>query len=268
MKPMTSRLLAATFLACITLSQSTISLQAAEAAAPKPAAKQEKLPAATEIIAKFVKAIGGKDAILKHDTQTVRGTFQMPAQGISGKLEVFASKPNKMVINVQIPSLGDMRTGYDGTVGWSMNNLTGPMVLEGKQLEQIKEQADFASVLHEEKSFKSMETVGIETFDGKECYKLKLVRTTGAETIEYYEIKTGLLIGLVAQQESPLGTITVSSVLSDYKKFGEASYATKTVQSMGPMQQTITIDSIDFGKVPADAFALPEPIKAMVKPQP
>ena len=241
---------------------------AAQAEKPNPPAKADstqKVPAASDVIAKFIKAIGGKEAYLKIQSQHAKGRFEMPAQGITGDMEVFHKRPNKMHIKVNIPALGDVLTGFDGKVGWSVNAAMGPMLMEGKQLEQMREQADFNSILHDPEEYKSMETVEITQFEKKECFKLKLVKKSGQEITEYYDTKTGLLAGMVMTQESPFGPVTATNVLEEYKKFNEVLFATKVTQRMGPIEQTMILSSYELDKVEESIFELPEQIKALVK---
>lgn len=239
----------------------------AQAQADKPAASKsdssDKLPPAREVIDRFIEVMGGKEAFRKVESQQAKGKFEMAAQGIKGDLEVFAKRPNKLLVKINIPGIGDVTTGFDGKVGWALNAATGPILMDGKQLEQMRDQADFDSVLHEEEDFKSMETVAKAEFEGKECYKLKLVKKSGQEMTEFYDVKNGLLAGSIVTQESPLGAVEVTNALGDYKKFGDIQFATKVVQKMGPLEQVMTIDSFELNKVDDSVFALPDQIKAL-----
>jgi hypothetical protein len=139
------------------------------------------------------------------------------------------------------------------------------MVLEGKALEQSREQARFDAVLHDASEYKSMQTVERTTFEGKECYKLKLVRRSGQEVTEYYQVDTGLLAGSAETQETPLGPIAATAIASDYRKFGDVLFATRLVQKMGPLSQVMTFEKMEFNTVEDAKFDLPEAIKALVK---
>src|SRR5690349_17380240 len=88
----------------------------AETSATK-AASTNALPHAQEILSKFVKEIGGTAAFAKVDSQHMTGKCEMAAQGITGKLEVFAKRPDKLVIKISIPGVGDILQGFDGKVG-------------------------------------------------------------------------------------------------------------------------------------------------------
>jgi hypothetical protein len=233
--------------------------------APAAPAPTEPLPQAKDVLARFVKAIGGESGFAKIESQHLTGKCDMGAQGIVGDLDVFAKRPDKLVIKIKLPGVGELLQGFDGKVGWSMDPITGPMVLEGKTLEQIREQARFDSVLHNSAEFTSMETVAKTQFEGKDCYQLKLVRKSGQETTEYYAVDTGLLMGSSEVEQTPLGAISVTALVSDYRKFGDTLFATRLTQKMGPLAQVMSFEKMDFNCVDDSAFDLPAQIKALVK---
>ncbi|MGI9044684.1 MAG: hypothetical protein ACR2GK_11255, partial [Gemmatimonadaceae bacterium] len=47
----------------------------------------QALPAAKDLVAKHVAAIGGRDAVLRHPFFRAKGTFSMPAAGMTGELD-------------------------------------------------------------------------------------------------------------------------------------------------------------------------------------
>src|SRR5262245_41079508 len=124
-------------------------LLAASLAAPTFALAQAKasssLPPAKEVIAKYVTAMGGKEAVVKYTSTHVKGRSELPAQGIKGTLEVFAAKPDKLKVKVDLPGIGQAIYGYDGKVGWSIDPILGPMVMDGKRLDQLKKEANYYS---------------------------------------------------------------------------------------------------------------------------
>jgi hypothetical protein len=246
----------------------SIPLISAAQPAPNPQANSSTnapLPLAKDVLARFVKAIGGETAFAKINSQHLKGKCEMGAQGITGDLEVFAKRPDKLVIKISLPAVGDLIQGFDGKVGWSTNPMTGPMVLDGKMLDQLREQARFDSVLHDPTEFKSMQTTGKTLFEGRDCYQVKLARRSGQETTEYYDVETGLLIGSAEVQETPLGSIAVTAIIGEYKKFGDILFATRLTQKMGPLAQVMSFSTMDFNQVNDSAFVLPEQIKALVK---
>jgi len=236
-------------------------------AAKSDAAKSDAaLPSARSIIDRHVKAVGGREAILSHTSQHATGTFSVPAQGLTGSVEIFgAANPNRTALRVQVPGLGEIASGFDGSHGWSMSPLLGPMLQVGKELEQAKFDADFYGDLRDAKRYRSIKTVEKTTFDNRPCYKVSLVREDGSEDFDFYDVATGLRAGSMNTRETPMGSVKTTSIEGDYKKFGNLLLPTTVVQQIMGIEQKITLASVEFDKVPPTAFDLPAPIKALIK---
>ena len=234
---------------------------AAEAVQADPA----KLPSARSVLDRHVEAIGGRDAVLSHNSTSARGTLSMPAAGLTGTLEIYGARPNKTLLKVSIPGVGEVLEGFDGTHGWSLSPMTGPMLLDGKQLEEKRFDSDFYGELRGDERYASMTVLERTDFEGRACYKLRLVKKNGGEDIEFYDVATGLKAGSITTRESQMGTITGTQVTGDYKKFGNLLQPTRVRSSMGGMEQVITITAIEYDSVPASVFDMPAPIKALVK---
>jgi hypothetical protein len=228
-------------------------------------ATSESLPSPRQILEKFEQAIGGAEAFARHDSQYATGMVDMSAQGLKGTMQVFAARPNKMKMVVNIEGIGAITTAYDGSHGWISNPLTGPMLLDGKKLQQIATEADYDHSLHKPDDYKTMELLGKEQFAGDECYKLHLIHRSGFETIEYFSVKTGLQMGFVATEESPFGAMKSTSTVLDYKKFGQFLLPSRIVKEASGMKMTASIDKMEFDQVPASTFELPPDVKALLE---
>lgn len=233
------------------------------AAAP-PAAP---LPAAEEILKRYRNAIGGEAAIKKHTSRVIAGSFEILAQNMKGDLKITAAAPDRLRLTISLPGVGDLERGYDGHVGWSLDPAVGPRLLEGKELDELKHSADFYDDLHDPKSYASVTVIGQNVFEGADCYEVKLVRTTGFEYTEFFNVKTGLLAGMKMNATSQMGTIPVVQVVSDYKTFGGVLTPTVTRQRMMGLESEMTIASITFDPVDPKVFDLPPAIAALVKQQ-
>lgn len=240
----------------------------AQQPAAQPAAKAapDKLPSGREVVDRYVKAIGGRDAVLSHTSMHTTGTYSVPSAGMVGTMETFAAaKPDRMLQKVAVPGVGEILTGYDGEHGWTVNPMMGPSLQEGKELEQARYDADFYGELRDPSKYKSITTVEKTTFENRACYKVSLLRNDGTEDFDYYDVETGLRAGSLNTRESPMGRVTTTSIEGDYKKFGNLLQATTlTVKAMG-IEQKVTVGSIEYDAVPATAFALPEAVKALIK---
>lgn len=228
------------------------------------AAAEEKLPAASEVIARHVAAVGGKDVILKHSSVRAKGTFSMASAGIEGTLEMVVAAPGRMVMRLNAPVMGDVQTGFDGTVGWSIDPIQGPAIMTEAQIDDIRSEADPQAELHYADRYDTLDVVGAVDFEGKRCFKLRLVTPKGRESFEFFDVETGLLAGREVTQAMAMGEIPVTAVVSEYKKIDGRLFPMKNEQKTFIGSQTIQITELTLNDAAAKEFELPEAIKALV----
>ena len=192
----------------------------------------------------------------------------MAAMGIEGPVHMYRAKPALLLQQITLGSFGEMTTGFDGTTAWSINPMAGASVLSGEQATQMKQQADFFSDFPDAAKYATIETVGLEDFEGRKCYKVKLVRADDkSEAIQYFDAETGLAAGMVRTMENPqMGKIEITVVMSDYKDQGGVKMPGKITQRTPQGDVVLTFSSYEWDKVEAKTFDLPDAVKSMVKP--
>lgn len=234
-------------------------------AAPAQQKPAGDLPSAQSIIDRHIQASGGAEALKTLKSQRAVGRLSIPANGMSGSMEVFAMRPNKILVKQSIEGIGNMSEGFDGTHAWALSAMTGPMLVTGAALEQKKLDSDFEAGLNPSLRYTALKTIEKTTFDGKEVYKVSMTRKEGGEDIGFFEVATGLRIGGIASREGPMGTMQVTSTTTDYKKFGNVMMPTTIKQSVSGIDIVITITEVEIDKVDPAVFELPAEIKALIK---
>ena len=229
-------------------------------------ASAQALPDGKDLVAKHVAAMGGRDAMDKHSSLHITGTFSMAAMGIEGPVHVYRAKPGKFPQQITIGSFGEAVQGFDGTVGWAVQPGQGAMILSGEMLDQAKSQGDFFSDFPEVGKYSKIETLALEDFEGRKCYKVKLVKTVGGETIQYFDAETGLAAGAIRTTETQMGKMDVTVVLADYKEQGGVKMPSKVIQKTPQGDVTLAFNTYEWDKVEATVFDLPADVKAMIKP--
>jgi hypothetical protein len=230
-----------------------------------PAAASAQLPAAADLMAAYNKAIGGEAAFAKYQGMHAVGSFAIPSMGMTAGIEVYSARPNKMLTVSNIPGMGEMRQGFDGTTAWAIDPMRGARILEGAELTMVKDRAAFDSDLRKLSDFKSAETVEKTTLGGQECYKVKLVWNSGRESFDCYSAADGMLVARIETQESDMGAIEAVTLLQEYTDFGGIKLPKKNVVTAMGMEQVISIDKVEF-ITPEDArFEPPAEIKALIK---
>lgn len=235
------------------------------AAAPaQQAGAGEALPAAADLLARYIEAIGGREALLAHETTRTKGTFSMPAAGLRGEMDIVTGSPNRMVARITIPGLGAILNGFDGEVGWAKDPMMGARILQGEELKTMRDQSHELASLRDSSVVVSMETIERTEIDGRSCYKVRVSWRSGRESFDCYSVETGLMVASIHVQESPMGSVEMTSVMSDYKEFGGIVMPTRIVQRAAGTEQIMVIDSVEYDAVDASAFEPPPEIKALL----
>jgi len=250
----------------LTVVMSALAAVSVSAQTPAPSAASAALPPAATLMAKYSAAIGGP-AILKAQQITTKGGMMMAAAGINATFEMVQLAPNKMQMLTTIPGVGNIQLGYDGTTAWSMDPMQGPRILTGKELDEVREEADPRASARTPELFTAVQTVGDTTMSGERCYLVKLTWKSGRETYDCYSAASGLMVGSKSVQQTAMGAIPVTTEYSDYKKFGDFMMPTKTTQSMMGQQQVMTISSVDVGTGAGVTIAPPPEVAALIKKQ-
>jgi len=232
----------------------------AEAQLPAPAVA---LPAATALVAKYASAIGAP-ALLKSQAITTRGSLVM--SGMTASFEMLQLAPNRMRLVTTLPGVGVIQVGFDGATAWSVDPMQGPRLLAGKELVEIQEQGDPRSSVRSSELVATVQTVADTTMGGERCYLVKLNWKSGRETFDCFSAVSGLIVGSRAVQQTSMGAVSVVTLLSDYKKFGDVMVPTKSVQQLMGQEQVMSITAVEFKSAAGVTIAPPPEVQALKKP--
>jgi hypothetical protein len=237
---------------------------------------QSSLPTAKEIVERYDEALGGHDAIMRHTSSTTRGTMEAHDGATVLKLPLvyYARAPFQRLEKVSLPNgAGDLLNGFDGEIAWSFDPRPGPtagaQISYGDDRESTKRDADFYYPLTELSWFKSMETVGIENYEGHSCYRVHGINNWSKVNDHFYDVETHLLDGY--EFESQMGL--THEIFSDYKEIDGVLVPTKQTVKAKAKDGTwnvvylLTFNSITFNDVDPSVFALPPVVRALAEKQ-
>jgi zinc protease len=225
----------------------------------------DDLPKGETILDKYVEVTGGKAAYQKHHSEVSKGTFSMAAMNLKGDMTSYLAEPNKSYTEIDLGAMGKMRKGSDGNVFWSLSAMMGPHIEEGSEKAQSQLNRMNAE-LNWHDLFTDAKTVGTDTVDGKECYKVQLTPKEGSPITQCYDKVSGLMVKMTMTAQTPMGEATVDAFATDYRKEGDILMPHSLKQNVAGTEFVISIDSVTFNAdIPADKFVLPDEIKALAK---
>lgn len=202
---------------------------------------------ADELINKYVEARGGADKVKAMQTMVMEGSMNQGGVDVNMK---YTSVHNKGT-RVDFTAMG--QSGYNiitTTEGWAFNPFGGGSVepIEGDQLKDAQAGLDIQGGLFDYKAKgNTVEYKGKETVEGKECYKLKLTRSSG-KSVTYYLTSDYLLYRSVSLNTTDNGEVEVITEYSDYRKLPNG-YTLPFARKSGANE--ITFDKIEIN-VPVD----------------
>ncbi len=232
-----------------------------------PAAAQDApdLPDADELIAQYVEAIGGRDAHADPASIRTSGTMSIPGMGLEGEFELIQIPDVGSRMNSSLPGLGEIMAGFDGEVGWSLNPMAGPQLMEGVELEHMHERSLLAATLRDPEVVLERETVEEVEVDGQPCYRVRLVWASGRQSFDCYSTETGRLVRSEDVQVSEMGEVPTVTDFSDYREFHGMMLPTRMVQRTMGMEQVLEITSVAVDDADADDLAPPAPIRTLLE---
>lgn len=195
----------------------------------------------------------------------MRGTFEVPAGGLSGTMEQFVDKSWRTLQVTVISGIGEMRQGSDSMFAWTVDPVQGPRLLEGREFAERREQEDPRGMRRDPSYVVNAQTLERSVVDGEACVKLKLTWKSGRETTECYSEKTGLLVSMDGTETTSMGPIPSSTSFAEYKTFDGIMFATKVTQRAQGIEAIQRVTEVVFETVDPSALALPPAIQALRK---
>ncbi len=210
---------------------------------------------AKTVIAKYLEAIGGADAIRNIQDKSVimRGTAMDQTVTIVIKQKL----PNKLRQDVKAGGM-DQVLIYDGER--AVMKVAGQTIkIEGKQLEQLKLESTMEMMLNPESLGIKISYDGTEQLGDNLLHKVKFTLPSGLNWISYFDDKTGLKIKESKETETQMGLITQVLEYSDYQEVDGIKIPFKMKQSFGPQSIEMTISSVKINKgISDDTFVISE----------
>jgi hypothetical protein len=179
-------------------------------------------PTADEIIASYVKTIGGMEKLEAIKTLKKSGRYTT-AGGTEFRLVEENKRPDMVRQEVVLQGMTGV-TAWDGKAGWKIEPWQGKKDIEPlgeDELKQIIEDADFDGPLVDYKQKgNTVELVGMEAVEGTDAYKLKVTLKSG--DVQYYFMDTDYFVPIKIEKTRMIRGAPRESemAIGDYKEVG------------------------------------------------
>lgn len=228
-----------------------------------------KAQTAEEIIKTYIENIGGADALNKLEGIQMNSKVNTPMGEIP--LTIISLKSGKQIVKLELQGKEIIQMAFDGETAWGHNQMN--MQAEKSDSETTenlrRETKDFPDPFlnYKERGY-TIELMENETFEGTECFKIKLTKSPSlvegkeVENIVYYLFDKENFVPIVVEAElkSGPGKGYISQItFSDYQEVEGIYFPFSMTQGVkGQAGQPIVFNSIVVNPVVDDSiFAFP-----------
>ncbi|WP_229239806.1 M16 family metallopeptidase [Echinicola soli] len=200
---------------------------------------------AEKVVANYIQAIGGEEAVKAIKTAKVKVQAEVQGQVIEMTMAYddpgmrFSQKVGMMGNTVSNTVLEEGK----GTVSAMGQNKE----LTDEQYEEAKMNMFIFPEVHFEELMYTLELDGVKDIEGQTAYKVIVSNPTGAKSVNYYSVETGLKL---KSENEKTGEITYS----EYQEHDGVKYAMEMVvkSPMIPAPLNTKVESLEFNAVLAD----------------
>jgi hypothetical protein len=215
------------------------------------------------ILERYNKAVDPNGVLASIKGMKSSVTMEAPAMGMAMTINSVAARPNLLVVVTDVPGLGEMRQGFDGSTAWSSDPMQGPRILDGMEAAALVEGSSFNNIVRSTDLFSAMTMAGTYDAGGDMTSCVKFTWKSGRETTDCFSNATGLIARTVTKQVTQMGEVEVEMLIKDYRPVNGLVVPFRVESNMMGMAMTITTTSMEFSPQPATLFQLPADVKAL-----
>ena len=199
---------------------------------------------ATEIIAKYLTAIGGEAELKKVTALELTGTMEVQGQKLAASIKQMA--PNLEKTEISMGGNVVMKESFNGTTG-AQSQMGQSKVTSEEELAVKKAKKGLFDQVYYGTGY-TVVVAGNEKVGTADTYKLMVTSPAGKKVTEYYDVTTGLLLKDEKTIKAAGTEVQQSTEYSDYRKVGNILLPYKLAQSvqtpMGNQEFAIIITDV------------------------
>jgi photosynthetic reaction center cytochrome c subunit len=213
-------------------------------------------PSADPLFEKYLKAVGGAEAVEKINSRVMKGTITFGDRNVP--IDIYAKAPDKRESITHTPD-GDSITAFDGNEGWLGTPKRPVHEMHGPDVDAAAMDADLHFSAHLKEMFTKTEVRGTEKIGDSEAVLVVGQREGKTPLQLYFDGKSGLLVRLVRFAETPLGRLPTQIDYADYREAGGVKIPFRWTLARPGGRFTIQVSEVKEN-VPVDDARFEKPV--------
>ena len=181
------------------------------------------LPSATQILDKYIQAVGGAQKLATLKSFVATGTsLGYEGLGGGGSFQIYAQAPDKRAVIIDFkehPERGNNTRVFNGTTGWikSPRGLLSEFQVTGAELDGQRLDATLAFPGQIKNALMNWRAGVPDSINGKDVNVVQGRGPRGLLATLYFDRESGLLVRLVRYSPTPIGRDPTQSDFGDYR---------------------------------------------------
>jgi len=239
---------------------------------PAPDRAAAPLPPADEIIQRHIEARGGERALREKRSTLKTGTYEWPLQAHTSSIILKYMAPDRVWLELTNHMARGRRVAcYDGEFAWEFDDVLGAQPSTPPD-QTNSYNYDYYSELNYPEHYTSIETIDRTQFEEKAAFKVRVIDLAGQERFQYFDVETGLLVGVQTSTSTAQGIVTMTTVYDGWETVdGVTTHMQElTFRSQPGMSRQLVgiaeFDEIEFNTLDQSDFAMPPEVFTALKP--
>jgi len=222
-----------------------------------------KLRSPEEILADYVKAVGGADAMNKLKSLHLKRKLEVKGMQFTGTEERSATAAGQLLVEMEITGVTKARQGTDGKVQWSEDQIFGLRILTGAEEEEARIDSTWNSDLHLKQLYQKLRSVPPPEPTARPSECVEMTPKLGKPMTSCFDAETHLRTLQKGIRATPQGETPIRATFSDWRTVKGLKVPYTEELTMGPVTMVARVTELKFDeKFPAKRFALPEAARA------
>jgi hypothetical protein len=180
-----------------------------------PSPSPEPLPSVSQILDRYVQALGGASALQKITSRSAKGS-RIGADGVLVPEEVHQKAPDKMLTVTSYPDVV-FSNGFNGKAVWGHSSREGATPLPDQLAVQMKRDAVFYKELKTQELYSTLTVVGRTSVRDADAYVVQAKPVDGPVEKLFFDVKTGLLVRRSVEADTGLGKLPLQTEYEDFR---------------------------------------------------
>lgn len=228
-------------------------------------AEETDLPSGEKVLDDYLKTTGGKKAHNKLENRVTVASLNLAAQGITLDMTIYSARPNRNYTMVESEFTGKIEKGSDGNTVWEISDMMGAQIKDGQEKADFLREAHFDRFAAWRELYTETECTSIETIEDRPAFKVLMTPTSGARQTMYFDTETHLLVKHEFVIENPMGSIPITSYVSDYREVDGVLIPYRVKALVMDQERLLITESIEHNvDLPDDRFEIPPAIQTLL----